>query len=786
MRYFNILIAGLLCFLLLPLAVLAQSDNDALRAGVEQRKIELENLEAALETTPSNQLVMLRAQARAIRASALEASADIVEPRDRLASELAALGDPPAEGQPAEDESIAKERARLSAELASADALVRQSELNLALTQTLINDIAEARRGAVYDQIFQRQPNSFSPRALKAGLAGFARGMSQTVDWATQETSRRVRNESLGRDIATVLGALLVALVFFIPVRRWLNRRVTRFMSEQSPRYGKQVIAALLRAMARALPAILGGLMIFVSLRMIGVISDMTDGEANLPGVIWASIVALFVMDGVVSSVVANSKVGWRIIPLTLAGGAAVRVLVLTTVTLLSTDAIMRVGAPIFNAPQETVLLQSAGVTILSAVMLVLLTRPSLWRKPIDLSPVRETWMTGRSAMIPNLGILFAILVIGLVLLGYVPLGYFVATRLFFLLALLGLFLCTRAILHEALNSALVYLGASFSGADEGSEEESPLQFWLALALDVILFGVFVVPAVLVVGADWTDVRDAAVDLFFGFSIGSVTISISAILTAIATFLAILSATRAIQVTADTKLFPKTKMDEGVRHSFKTLIGYAGFTIAVLAAIGAIGADLSSLAIVAGALSVGIGFGLQSVVSNFVSGLILLFERPIKVGDWVVTSSGQGYVRKISVRSTEIETFDRSSIIVPNSELIANTVTNMTLGNKLGRVIVPVGVSYDSDPEQVMEILMEIIQADNRILKTPEPFVYFAGLGDSSLDFELRFFLRDIGNSVKISSDIRVAVFKRLRDENIEIPFPQRVIHHVNSETTAT
>ena len=212
------------------------------------------------------------------------------------------------------------------------------------------------------------------------------------------------------------------------------------------------------------------------------------------------------------------------------------------------------------------------------------------------------------------------------------------------------------------------------------------------------------------------------------------------------------------------------------------IVTCTGLVIAFITGVSMLGFDLSSLAIIAGALSVGIGFGLQSIVNNFVSGLILLFERPIKVGDWVVTSSGEGIVKKISVRSTEIETFERSSILVPNSELIANSVTNWTHKNRLGRVNIPVGVSYNEDPDRIIELLQSIPAKLDDVLEVPEPQVLFMGFGDSSLDFELRVFIADVQKSIITRSKVRVEIFKLFRDENVEIPFPQRDLHIRSSD----
>jgi small-conductance mechanosensitive channel len=215
-------------------------------------------------------------------------------------------------------------------------------------------------------------------------------------------------------------------------------------------------------------------------------------------------------------------------------------------------------------------------------------------------------------------------------------------------------------------------------------------------------------------------------------------------------------------------------MDSGVRDSIKAGIGYVGLALALLFAITTAGIDLSSLAIVAGALSLGIGFGLQNIVSNFVSGLILLIERPIKVGDWVEVGGTAGHVKKVSVRATEIITFQKQSIIVPNSELINSVVGNWTHKDKGGRVDISIGVAYGTNTRQIETLLLDIARGRHDVLKFPEPVVIFIGFGDSSLDFELRIFLRDIGQGVVVASEIRHTIAEVFEKENIEIPFPQR------------
>jgi len=224
----------------------------------------------------------------------------------------------------------------------------------------------------------------------------------------------------------------------------------------------------------------------------------------------------------------------------------------------------------------------------------------------------------------------------------------------------------------------------------------------------------------------------------------------------------------------------RTGMERGAREALVTMTGYLAVAIALLVGLSVAGFEFGNLAIIAGALSVGIGFGLQNIVNNFVSGLILLFERPIKTGDWVMVGTTEGYVKRIRIRSTQIETFDRADVIVPNSELISAQVTNWMLKNPGGRIRVPVGVAYGSDTAQVKAIMERVAAEHPRVIsdgREPQPWVLFLGFGDSSLNFELRCFIENIDRRLGVISDLNFAIDAAFREGGIEIPFPQRDLH---------
>ena len=232
--------------------------------------------------------------------------------------------------------------------------------------------------------------------------------------------------------------------------------------------------------------------------------------------------------------------------------------------------------------------------------------------------------------------------------------------------------------------------------------------------------------------------------------------------------------TGVVQRILSSSVLPDTNLDRGAQRALTTGIGYVGIILTLSIGLSAAGFNLTNLAIVAGALSVGIGFGLQAVVSNFVSGIILLIERPINVGDWIEVGGNSGTVQRISVRSTVIETFDRASVVVPNADLVSNQVVNWTLTNRMCRTIVPVGVAYASDPRRVENILRQIACEHPAVMNDPEPSVMLMNFGPDALEFELRAILHDTGQILSTKSDINFAIAERFEKEGISIPFPQR------------
>jgi small-conductance mechanosensitive channel len=221
-------------------------------------------------------------------------------------------------------------------------------------------------------------------------------------------------------------------------------------------------------------------------------------------------------------------------------------------------------------------------------------------------------------------------------------------------------------------------------------------------------------------------------------------------------------------------------------YAYSRLVHYVILAIGFLVGLGVLGMDLTKVSVLAGAFGVGIGFGLQDVVNNFVCGLILLFERPVHVGDVVEVSSLQGEVRKIGIRASTVRTYQGADIIVPNSQFITANVTNWTLSDQLRRIELPVGVNYGAAPQQVIELLVKTAQAHPAILKDPPPSALFMNYGDSSINFELRAWTDQFGNSALIRSELASAVYDAVYAAGMSFPFPQREVRLLKDTETGS
>jgi len=261
------------------------------------------------------------------------------------------------------------------------------------------------------------------------------------------------------------------------------------------------------------------------------------------------------------------------------------------------------------------------------------------------------------------------------------------------------------------------------------------------------------------------------------FTIGTTEVTLSAIFVFLFILLVVVILSRLFARKFVERVLIRLQIEEGTRYTFRRIIELTFILIGAIIAFQSIGINLSGLAVIFGLLSVGIGFGLQNITSNFVAGLILLFERPIKVGDRVTVGGVEGDVMDINIRSTTVRSLNNIDIIVPNSEFVSSQVVNWSHGDRKIRLDIEVGVSYQSDLDTVLRSLEEVALENPEILRDPEPDVHLREFGDSSWNMRLRVWIDDPKRHPVVRSDINCAIVRKFRENGVEIPFPQRDLH---------
>ncbi len=717
---------------------------------------------------------------------ALEAlRATLVAERDRLQAfrdkqeakagairaQLDALGPPPGEGEPPEPADVAQLRERLTAELQAVEGPLRQADAALAEAAKLLEALDALIRARQRQTFLSRGPVPVDPVLwLEAGrrLQDFAGGLGREL---TQDLFGPARTIDWGARLAGLVLSWVAALVLLLRAAPWVERFLPRADNPRS-------LAGILRDLATVLLDLvlpLGGVWFlrlgvdlanFSGIHLLLLRNAILPVGAVLVGGVWL-VRRLLAGDGFLAADLEPQELARmrRIaLGLVVVGGLHFLIVRLAVSPILDEDT-----AVILDFP----LIVLAGLFLFRLGRFLVAIRP----RPAGVEEAEEIEEGDEGAQPPVRYILFR-------LLGNLAMAVGLAAPA---LALFGWHNAASGILYPAIETLAVLGGVivlqrfvtdlyvlilRLGGAAEAEAGK------LVAALVSLSLYLAAVPALaLVWGARPTDLLEIWQRLSEGFTVGQTRITPADFFTFLFVFLIGYTLTRLFQGVLRNSVLPNTRLDQGAQSAIITGTGYLGVFLSALIAISATGLDLSNLAIVAGALSVGIGFGLQAIVSNFVSGIILLIERPIKEGDWIEVGGVSGYVKRIAVRATQIDTFDRATVILPNSELISGTVINWTLRSPIGRLKVPVSVAYGTDVEKLKEILLEIARSHPMALRRPAPQVLFLGFGDSALDFELRLFLRDVNYMLSTKSDINFAIYRRLDEEGIEIPFPQRDIH---------
>lgn len=685
----------------------------------------------------------------------------------RFKAALGKLGEPPAEGQE-EVPAVARERERIGQDIARVSGVIKQLELVDFRATELADQLAGLARERFTRRILGRVDVPLDP------IVWF-KSWGEIVQLPSMVQARYANLELEGQ-VADELSEVAPGLVLltFIVIAALIGGEVIvlRYIPVRWKSMPDEDRVSLISGTRFLFTAMVPGIALVIAYAMLDSRQALLKGAmGDFVHQCFAAALFLLFVGAAIRSVHSPFSPTLRRSGTTMQGARVVGISSLAVAVIFAFDMVLLQGATTLGTSLDIALIQSITNVLAISVLLFVSSLGVFWVH--DERDRHEIWAKIERRSRRGLKTI-AILMPVLMALGYVALARFVLENLMMGLAFLTCYWLLRgycrALTHTYLVRPETSEDSTVSNAVHGT-----LYFWIRVLIDVVMVSIAVPIAVMIfTDIAWADLIFAVQQAFVGIQVGGIHFSLRSILLAALMFVIVLAAMRFFQRMLSTRVLPNTKLDQGLQHSVSAIFGYAGICLAILLAVSAAGLDLSNLAIIAGAISVGIGFGMQSIVNNFVSGLILLVERPIKVGDWIVVGADQGFVKDIRVRATEIETFDRSSIVIPNSELISNRVLNWTLKERSGRGIIKIGVSYGSDVDKVREILLEMADKRREILSYPAPQVVFMDFGASSLDFELRYFLRDIGDVMVVASSIRFELVQRFRDEGVEIPFPQR------------
>lgn len=755
-------------------------EQQAVQEKLEGQRAVVDSVEAGLgrEGLRSVDLDELRNRLDPVRSTLSEGIAALDPLLANLNHRVKEIGAKPAADAPPEEASITREREALTAKASELDAVLKQARLLKVRADQLSDGITSRRRALFTDTLLARSYSVLDPTLwlqATAALPGELRGVRYLLnDWTAYANARM----SAWAQAGVVLGALAIAILVIMAQNMFARPLHRTELSEGEPlprlkACGLSALVALLRMVAA--PA--AGFAVVALFNAFDLLPDRVNEIAQ--GVLLA-IAVVAVGRGLLDGALAPGEPRRRVVPLSeemaglIYGNAATGLWIIAAATVLSTlHRALVVPVPLTVAT-------SAAMSL--GLMLV------AWRAMRALNAemgdgdgeagedgkadAKSSSSTLQWIKLPFwvLNVVIAAALIG----GYVSFAGFLSSRALVAVVMAGALYLVVALINAFFIDAVASGPRARHLAKTIGVRPASLELLAILVAGVLKAVAVVVMLVLVVGTFGTstaDLRDLVSRVTFGFTIGTSTITVGDVLSAVL-FLAVgIVIARAVQRWFAVAILPKTAFDPGLQNSIATIIGYIGSIAVIAMAMGQLGLNLENIALVAGALSVGIGFGLQSIVSNFVSGLILLAERPIRVGDTISVKGEEGYVRRISVRATEIETFDRAAVLIPNSDLITGMVKNFTHANTTGRVIVAVNVAYDADADEVRDILIGCACDHPQVLQSPPPRVFLMAFGDSYLKFELRCVVANVDYALTVKSDLHFAVLDRLKASKIGIPY---------------
>jgi potassium-dependent mechanosensitive channel len=754
----------------------ASSTQDPAQALVTLSK-QLDSAKTTLSNKAANgsPLGDLRTQVDAVQQQASQWVETLSPQMDSVQSRLTVLGPPPAAGAPPETAAVSQQRRQLERDKGKLDGEIKQAKLLSQDASKLTTEIAQTRNEQFQMQLATRAASPLSIRFWsdlahssaddRAHLQRILGLLADGVESAWQPDNR-----------TPFIFCLLGAALLLVP-GRWLVERLTLMIARRYMPDGhfRRSALAVIFTLTVTLSFGLAAALLYLGLNWNDTLDDDLDTLAQ--AIVRATFFAAFVA-GLGRALLSCHHPSWRLPTLADATARALRWFPwLLGGAFLLLGVLEHLNSVAGSSLPAAVCTRALLALLISGLIGAALVRVKRQKRNHGHRPVKHALWVGALAGLATLAVVVAWLS---VFVGYIAFAFFISWQLLWVGMIVGSLYMLTHLQHDLFETLLNPKGRSgqrlqsaFNISHSALEQSSTI---LSAICRVLLALVAVGTLLMPFGGGPNDLFSHIGTVFVGLKVGELTIKPGAIFNALLVFAAGMVVVRIIKRWLSDQLLPKTNFDLGMQMSIVTLLNYVAVVIVVALALKTADVSLQSLTWIASALSVGIGFGLQAIVSNFISGLILLAEQPVKVGDWVSMSGVEGDVKRINVRATEIQLWDSSTMIVPNSQFITQNLRNVTRGNALGRVKISLPMPLGTDAAKMREIMLEALTANHATLETPAPYVRLDDVTSSAMTFTGVAYVRSPRDASAVKSDMLFDMLARLEKAQLPLSTPQSMI----------
>ncbi len=744
--------------------------DDATRQVAEMRaRVVAEEYDAAT-------LMAFRDKAGEIAGTADALIADRTPRLETLNARIAELGEAPAKGAPAEPADIAAQRSAFGKTRTTLETEIKRAKLIVSDGQQLGGEVAEARRSLFQRELFQRTASPLTPAFWNDALQGVDRDSARLAALRDGASTSLAAAFEEGRRTASWIG-LLVGVLLLVFGRWGAELAWLRATSDRMPhgRLRRSALAFAVIIISAVLPGT-GVHAIYLGLNWHDV---FVEPFASLASVFVNAVYFGGAITGLGRALLSPGRPTWRLVPVADAVALRLRHFPALFATVVVVGFMLNRTNSVIGTSLSATIAATFVVAVLYAIAaawVLVRLRGALARQDEaggDASQLKPPAWIALARTLASLAVLTSF---GCALTGYVALAAFLINQVIWISLLAGIYYITVTLVEDICATWLSSRAKWTQGATGlSSNTIDQISVVLAGAFRLLALLFVIVSILAPFGAGPGELLHRGSRLGAGIRIGEIHITPSAVFSAIVVFLVGLFLIGLAKRWLSDRYLPTTRIEEGMRSSITTLLGYAGGVVVFALALSALGLSLERIGWVASALSVGIGFGLQAIVQNFISGLILLIERPVKVGDWVALGTLEGDIRRINVRATEIQMGDRSTVIVPNSEFITKTVRNVTLSNAEGRVRIVLPLPLETDARAVRQLIRDALAAQPAVLANPEPSVLLDNIESGSLMFIVTAYIISPRNAGGIRSELLLDILARLQDAGVALSTPQEI-----------